>query len=77
VDTFEHHLANLLKVFDLIKHASLKLQPHKCHLLQPQVQFLGHIVTANGVSPDPEKSKKVKELLVQKLLGWLATIVSH
>ena len=38
----------------------MKLQPHKCHLLQPQVHFLGHIVSTDGVSPDPEKSEKVK-----------------
>ena len=59
--TFEHHLENLAKVFERIEQAGLKLQPQKCHLLQPQVQFLGHIVSTKGVSPDPQKTEKVKQ----------------
>jgi len=40
------------------KTIRLKLQPRKCHLLQSQVQFLGHIVSIKGVSPDPQKVKQ-------------------
>ena len=38
--TFEQHLNNLAQVFDRLEQAGLKLQPHKCHLLQSKVQFL-------------------------------------
>ena len=40
--------------------AGLKLQPHKCKFLQSQVTYLGHIVSAHGVSPYPEKTSKIK-----------------
>ena len=59
--TFEQHLTNLAKVLERIEHAGLKLQPQKCHLLQSQVQFLGHIISTEGVSPDPQKTEKVKQ----------------
>ena len=59
--TFEEHLNNLAQVFERLENAGLKLQPHKCHLLQSEVRFLGHIVSTQGVSPDPEKADKVKQ----------------
>ena len=58
---FEDHLHNLQQVFDRLKHASLKLHPSKCQFLQHEVHFLGHIVSAEGVSPDPSKTAKVKD----------------
>ena len=59
--TFEQHLNNLAQVFDRLEQVGLKLQPHRCHLLQSKVQFLGHIISPDGVSPDQEKTNKVKE----------------
>ena len=59
--TFEKHLANLQQVFERLKQAGLKLQPKKCQFLQHEVNFLGHIVSSTGISPDPSKTLKVKE----------------
>ena len=59
--SFESHLHNLQQVFDRLRQAGLKLHPYKCQFLQHEVRFLGHIVSANGVSPDPDKTVKVKD----------------
>ena len=59
--SFEEHLHHLQQVFECLKSASLKIQPSKCHFLQQKVNFLGHIVSSEGVSPDPSKMSKVKE----------------
>jgi len=59
--TFGEHLSNLQQVFERLDKAGLKLQPHKCHFLQPRVPFLGHVVSAEGISPDPDKTQKVRE----------------
>ena len=59
--SFDDHLHNLQQVFDRLKLAGLKLHPDKCQFLQHQVHFLGHIVSAKGVAPDPSKTAKVKE----------------
>ncbi len=37
------------------------LKPSKCHLFQRRVNFLGHVITEDGVMPDPEKIRAVKE----------------
>ena len=51
--SFEEHLKNLQHVLEHLKQAGLKLQPKKCQFLQHQVNFLGHIISSTGISPDP------------------------
>ena len=57
--TFTEHLENLRTVFARLREAGLKLKPTKCAFLQPRVQYLGHIVSRDGVIPDPAKVEKV------------------
>ena len=58
--SFEEHLHNLQQVLERLTQSGLKLQPHKCRFLQQQVTFLGHIVSAQGIFPDPEKTDRVR-----------------
>ena len=59
--TFQEQLDNLEQVFQCLRNAKLKLSPKKCHLFQKQVKYLGHIISQNEVSTDPEKVKTVWE----------------
>ena len=59
--TFEEHLVRLDEVFQRLKNANLKLKPSKCCFAQPQVMFLGHVVSRNGVHTDPSKTARVRE----------------
>ncbi|CAC5376668.1 Retrovirus-related Pol polyprotein from transposon 297,Retrovirus-related Pol polyprotein from transposon 17.6,Retrovirus-related Pol polyprotein from transposon 412 [Mytilus coruscus] len=54
-------LKNLRSVFDRLKGAGFKLKPKKCTLFAKKVNFLGHVVTAEGVATDPEKIKRIKD----------------
>ena len=58
--TFDKHLENLNLVLDRIRESGLTLNPKKCFFLKKSIQFLGHIVSAEGVSPDDEKVKAIK-----------------
>lgn len=58
---FDSHLKHLEFVFSRLQQFGLKLQPQKCSLLRKQVQYLGHVISAEGVTPDPEKNKAVRE----------------
>ena len=40
---------------------NLKLNFEKCHLKQSRVKYIGHVVTSNGLEPDPDKVKAVME----------------
>ncbi len=55
--TFTEHLAHLRQVFQRLKGAGLKLKPSKFNLCLKEVEFLGHIVGAEGVRTDPKNEK--------------------
>ena len=56
---FEEHLQNLSTVLQKLREAGLRLKPSKCSFCQESVSYLGHIVSREGVSTDPEKTAKV------------------
>ncbi|XP_048836044.1 uncharacterized protein LOC125711303 [Brienomyrus brachyistius] len=57
---FGGHLEHLEKVFARLEAHGLKLQPEKCRLFQRAVRYLGHIVSREGVTTDPEKTEAVR-----------------
>lgn len=59
--TFEDHLRHVEQVFSAIRKAGLKLKPKKCAFAMQQIAFLGHIVSKEGILPDPEKLRAVSE----------------
>ncbi|GBM73680.1 Retrovirus-related Pol polyprotein from transposon 297 [Araneus ventricosus] len=57
--TFEEHLNNIRKVFQRLQKVNLKLSPKKCRFFRKKVSYLGHIISADRVKTDPEKTKTV------------------
>ena len=60
-ETADHMLDRIELVFFRLKEFNLKIKPKKSHFFQTSVTFLGHILSANGVSPNPEKVAKIKD----------------
>ncbi|KAI9552646.1 pol polyprotein [Daphnia sinensis] len=58
--TFEQHLERLQSVLDCLAKANLKLKWSKCSFAENTLKVLGHVVTQEGVGPDPEKLEAVK-----------------
>jgi len=58
--TLEEHFERLTAVFHRIREAGLKLSPGKCHFCRKEVEYLGHIITGEGVRTSPGKVEKVK-----------------
>ena len=58
--TFEEHLSNLDSVFARIREAGMKIKPAKCFFLRERVQYLGPIVSKDGIEADPDKLRKVQ-----------------
>ena len=53
--SFDDMLNRLEAVLQRLSEYGLKLKPSKCKLFQTQVTYLGHVVSGEGVGPDPEK----------------------
>lgn len=39
---------------------NLKVKAKKCSFFKPEVQFLGHVVTANVIKTDPVKTEAIR-----------------
>ena len=59
---FDEHISRVEQVLERIQAAGLKLKPQKCEMLQTEVVFLGHVVSCDGVKPNPVN--------IAKIVGW-------
>jgi len=57
----EEHAARLEHVLSRFADANLQLHPDKCAFAQSQVQYLGYVLSENGVSASPEKVTAVRK----------------
>ena len=56
----------LAMVFDRLREACLKLKPSKCELFKEKTIFLGHVISAEGISCDPAKVEAVRQWTTPK-----------
>ena len=64
--SFGKQLLHLKQVFKRLREADIKLKPSKCHFVKPQVEYLGHIISAEGLQPNPAKIRAVKEFPIPR-----------
>ncbi|KZR95541.1 Uncharacterized protein APZ42_010695, partial [Daphnia magna] len=58
--TFEQHLQRLRLVLSCLSQAGLKLKWSKCSFMEHALKVLGHLISNEGVAPDPEKLEAVQ-----------------
>jgi hypothetical protein len=64
--TFEKHVEVLDKLFGRMNAARLTLGAKKCSIGKREVQFLGHVVGADGIYPNGNKVKAIEALELPK-----------
>lgn len=64
--SLHEHLIDLRLIFDCLTTANLKIQLDKSEFLTKKVQFLGHIVTPEGITPNPSKIEAIKKYPIPK-----------
>ena len=68
-------LERLRMVLDKLRDAGLKLKPSKCVLFKTEIQYLGHLVSADGVNPIPDKIQALKRLVNSTLHSRCASFL--
>ena len=58
--TAAEHAARLENVLARFEKANLQLHPGKCVIAKPQVNYLGYVLSGNGVSASADKVEAVK-----------------
>ena len=58
--SLEGHARKHRALLGRFKEAGLALQPEKCNFLKKSITYLGHVISRNGVKPDPRKTEAVE-----------------
>jgi hypothetical protein len=56
----EQHAEHVAVVLDILPKHQLFAKPSKCSFAQASIDYLGHIISAQGVATDPSKIAAVK-----------------
>ena len=64
---FEQALERLDTVLERLEWAGLTCKPVKCTLFAPQVEYLGHICSREGVSLDPKKMDGIRKIPAESI----------
>ena len=60
--TKEDHEKDLIAVFQTLWENQLFAKPTKCQFYQKSLTFLGHVISGEGIKPDPEKINSITNL---------------
>ena len=60
--SFSQHLEQLEEVFRRCLKSNLKLNAEKCSFGLNEIEYLGYIVTPEGVKPNPKKIKAIQAM---------------
>src|SRR5438128_5957727 len=64
--TFEEHLQHLQTVFNTLRKYNLKLKRKKCDFAANKLQFLGHVISKEGVEVDKRKIEAIQKYGIVK-----------
>lgn len=67
--TREEHLMHLRQVMSVLCKEKLYVNLKKCSFLCDKVVFLGFVISAEGMQPDPAKVQAIKEWPTPKSMG--------
>lgn len=65
-ETLDEHLEHLELVISRVEGAGMKLKPSKCQFVRQEVEYLGHIITPEGLKANPKLVDAVNQFLSPK-----------
>lgn len=73
--TKQEHNENLRAMLQRSRERGVKLNPEKSVVCATEVSYFGHLITKDGVKPDPAKIAAIKDMKPPKDKGELETIL--
>ena len=56
------HLKHIRQVFERLRKADLRLKKEKCNFLKAHIQYLGQLISGEGIEPVPEKLESIEKM---------------
>ncbi len=83
--TLQQHNERLKQVLHKIRASNMNLNPDKCKFRVTSVSYVGHLVTADAIKLDPDKTTAVRQMpkdkqALQRILGmtnYLSKFIPH
>ena len=75
--TMEEHLNHLRQILEGLKKAGLKFKLSKCHFIRQTVEYLGHVITLQGLLPKPKQVSAVKDFPVPESVTQFLSLTSY
>ena len=63
------------EVFRRLCDANVELNLEKCSFIKQRLEYLGHVVTPEGISPNPDKVRVIQEFSTPKKLKELRSFL--
>ena len=60
-ETVEGHMVCLREVFECLREAGFKMRVAKCDFMKSEIKYLGRVVSAEGIKPDPKAAAKLRD----------------
>lgn len=76
-ETLEKHFENLKTILETLRIANFKIQPDKSEFLKKEVEFLGFIVSENGLNQMLKKIEAIQKYPEPKNLKELRAFLGH
>lgn len=64
--SLQEHVENLGKVFETLRKANLKVSLNKSDFMKKETDFLGHVVTRDGIKPNPKRVEGIQKQIIPK-----------
>ncbi|GJT47496.1 putative mitochondrial protein [Tanacetum coccineum] len=71
------HLRHLQEVLEVMRAYTLYAKQSNCTFLAPQVEYLGHVLSSQGVATDPLKIQAINSWLIPTTLKQLKDVSLH
>ena len=75
--TEEEHLQHLEEIFEWLQKAGLKLKLQKCSFFKKHIQYLGHLISDEGIQPLPEKLESIAKMPVPQNAKQVKQFLGH
>uniref|UniRef100_A0A2S2NEK6 RNA-directed DNA polymerase n=1 Tax=Schizaphis graminum TaxID=13262 RepID=A0A2S2NEK6_SCHGA len=77
-NTFDEHMYHLETIFKKLSEHNITINREKSHFLRNKITFLGHVISPEGISMDPEKIETIQNFQppqnkkqIQVFLGFI------
>ena len=60
-ETVEDHMVRLREVFECLREADFKISVAKCDFMKSEIKYLGRVVSAEGIKPNPKAASKLRD----------------